>query len=246
MKKIIIANWKCNPSSMKESEKIASSVKKGLNTKNSIVICPPNIFLQPLIASFGHDFLFGIQNCYYEQNGPYTGEISPKMAKASGAKYAILGHSERRALFGENDESINKKIISVLENNMIPILCIGENRGEREKGDTFKVISKQLIACLDKIPMDRAKKIIVAYEPIWAIGTGIHASEEKIIDAKSSILKILCDIYGNDIATKTKIIYGGSVNSKNIGMILGTCSMDGVLVGGASLDPKEFIVIANN
>lgn len=246
MKKIIIANWKCNPVSLKEAEKISSSVKKGLDTKNSVIICPPNIFLQPLIASFGSDFSFGVQNCYCEEKGAYTGEISPKMAKSSGVKYVILGHSERRCLFGETDELINRKLVSVLDANMTPVLCIGENRGEREKGDTFKVISRQLIACLDKIPAERAKKIMIAYEPIWAIGTGIYANEEKIIDAKNNILKILCDIYGSDFISKIKIIYGGSVNSKNIDMILSTCSMDGVLVGGASLNPKEFITIANN
>lgn len=245
MKKLIIANWKCNPETFKESVKILESLKKALSTNNKTIICPPNIFLRELISQYGGDFLFGAQNCYSEQKGAYTGEISPNMLTNSGVKYVILGHSERRSIFKEGDKEINMKIKKVLEETkLIPILCIGENRGERENSQTHEVIYRQLNECLKGVSAEQAKKIIVAYEPLWAIGTGIHADEEQIVDAKIHISSILCDIYAKEIVSKINIIYGGSVNSNSIEMIVNKCLMDGVLVGGASLDPVEFSKIS--
>jgi triosephosphate isomerase len=246
MKKLIIANWKCNPEKMSEGEKILKALKTSINTKNQVIICPPSIFLSHFLASFRDDFTFGAQNCYFEEKGAYTGEISPKMIESIGGKYVILGHSERRNIFDENDDAINKKLRKVLETTkLIPILCIGENREERMSEKTFSVLGMQLANCLDKIPKDKLGKIIIAYEPIWAIGTGIYATEDKISEAKTNIFKILCDIYNKELAKTVKIVYGGSVDSKNIDMIVNKADMDGVLVGGASLKPKEFSLIAN-
>lgn len=246
MKKLIIANWKCNPEKIKEGEKILRLLKNLTESKNQIVFCPPTIFLSHFLASFGSDFVFGVQNCYFEEKGAYTGEISPKMIEDVGAKYVIVGHSERRNIFDENDDQINKKLIKILETTKLtPILCIGENGEERANEKTFSVLGMQLNNCLNKIPKDKIKRIVIAYEPVWAIGTGIYATEDKISEAKLSIVKLLCDIYNEEIAKKVRIIYGGSVNPENIDMIVNKANMDGVLVGGSSLKPKEFSIIAN-
>ncbi|MDD4409834.1 MAG: triose-phosphate isomerase [Candidatus Pacebacteria bacterium] len=246
MKKLIIANWKCNPEKIIEGMKILNSLKGLVDGKNKVVICPPSVFLGQFLADFGQDFTFGVQNCYFEQKGAYTGEISPKMIQSIGAKYVIIGHSERRSIFKENDDEINKKLSLILnETNLIPVLCIGENREEREAEKTYQVIARQLMNCLDNIPKEKLNKIVIAYEPVWAIGTGIYATEDKIIDARNSIVKILCDIYDKSIENKINIIYGGSVNKENIDMVINGCKMDGVLVGGASLKPKDFILICN-
>lgn len=245
--KLIIANWKCNPIKAEDGKKIIDAIKKQIATKNKIVICPPSIFLNKFLDLFGSDFSFGIQNCYYKEKGAYTGEISPKMAQYIGCKYAIIGHSERRSLFKETDEEINLKLIEILNTTKItPVLCIGENREDRQNKMTNKIIKNQLVLALKNIPIDIAKKIVIAYEPIWAIGTGISATEKEISDAKINIGKILCDIYKNEKdVTKIKILYGGSVDKDNINSILWTSNMDGVLVGGSSLKPEVFSIIAN-
>jgi len=245
-KKFIIANWKCNPIRTKEGEKILSSLKKTIKTENKVIICPPSVFLSHFLSLFSDVFLFGGQDCYFKENGAYTGEISPKMLQDIGCKYVIIGHSERRSLLGESDQDINLKIKEVINSTKItPVLCIGENREEREKNKTFTILEKQLKIALQNIPNEKLNKIIIAYEPIWAIGTGIYAEEKQIKEAKEYIVKILCDIYNPSSASKIKIIYGGSVNPQNISSILGNANMDGVLVGGASLKPKEFSIIAN-
>lgn len=244
--KIIIANWKCNPIKVKEGEKILTSLKKTIKTNNKIIICPPTIFLSQFYSLFSPLFAFGAQNLFYKEKGAYTGEISPKMAQDIGCKYAIIGHSERRVIFKETDQEINQKLIEITNTTkIIPILCIGENGEERRKNKTNNIIKKQLESALKDIKEKHVKKIIIAYEPIWAIGTGIVASEKEIKQAKESIVKILCDIYGDNSGSKIKIVYGGSVGLSNISSILGSADMDGVLVGGASLRPKEFSIIAN-
>ncbi|MFA6252181.1 MAG: triose-phosphate isomerase [Candidatus Paceibacterota bacterium] len=243
--KLIIANWKCNPTKAKEGEKILNDIKKNLNTKNKVVICPPVIFLSQYFDLFSSFFSFGVQDLHYKEKGPYTGEISPKMAQDVGCKYAIIGHSERRTILKETDQEINLKLQQIITTTKItPILCIGESGEERKAKKTNLIIKKQLDLSLRNIPKDKAEKIVIAYEPIWAIGTGVVATEEEISEAKDNIVKILCDIYGNKTASQIKIIYGGSVDANNIASILNT-GMDGVLVGGASLKPKDFSMIAN-
>ncbi|MDD5639338.1 MAG: triose-phosphate isomerase [Candidatus Pacebacteria bacterium] len=248
MKKIIIANWKCNPIKVKEGEQILLSLKKTINTENKVIICPPSLFLSPFLSLFSDIFSFGGQDCFFEEKGAYTGEISPKMLQDIGCKYVIIGHSERRALFSETDKSINQKISKILNSTKLtPILCIGENREERAKNKTYSILERQITSALNNISIEKAKKIIIAYEPVWAIGTGVYATKEEIKEAKNNIVKILCDIYKKLPPNKIKIIYGGSVDLKNIAFILNKndADMDGVLVGGVSLKPKDFSLIAN-
>jgi triosephosphate isomerase len=212
MKKIIIGNWKMNPNSLAEAKRLFDAVKK-----TKAVICPPFVYL----SKFKYKFL-GAQDCFWEQGGAYTGEVSPKMLRDLGVKYVIIGHSERRAL-GETEEIIEKKLRAVLKVGLIPILCVGEKKGENAR----KVINKQLNGNL--------KGVIIAYEPIWAIGTGNFCSAEKANKIREFIKQKI----------DNKILYGGSVNSK-IAKDYIDVGFDGLLVGGASLDAKEFIKIVKN
>lgn len=228
MKKLIIANWKCNPTNLVEAKILFNKVKKGIKgTKNKVVICPPFVWLSAFAKGFG-GLAFGSQDCHYEQSGAYTGEVSPKMLKDLGCQYVIIGHSERRKYFKESDEIINKKLKAGLKTGLIPILCIGEKRGENQK----RVINNQLKTDLKGIIKKDLKKIIIAYEPIWAIGTGDFCPADRAKKARDFIKKKL----------DNKVLYGGSVNSKVARNYI-EVGFDGLLVGGASLNAKEFIKI---
>jgi triosephosphate isomerase len=228
MKPLIIANWKCNPKTRKEAELLFNGVRNGVkNTKKAeVVIAPPFIWL-PILKGM----VLAAQDCAWEECGPYTGEVSPQMLKGFGVKYVIVGHSERRIHLKETDEMINKKLKVVLKNNLIPILCVGEKKGENSE----KVISWQLKEDLKGISPKDLKKIIVAYEPVWAIGTGDFCKPEKAKKALAFIKKKI----------NTRILYGGSVNSK-ITKDYMKVDYDGLLVGGASLNAEEFIKIVKN
>jgi len=221
MKKLIIANWKCNPKTLAEAKRLFNNVKK-----TKAVICPPFVYL----TEFNYKFL-GAQNCHWEESGPYTGEVSPKMLKDLGVKYVIIGHSERRTYFYETDETINKKLKAALGAGLIPVLCIGEKKGE----DANLVVENQLSHDLNGISEKDRDKIIIAYEPVWAIGTGDFCSKNKA----KEVLEFIKRKFNN------KILYGGSVNSK-ITRDYTEAGFDGLLVGGASLDVKEFINIVKN
>ena len=210
-----------NPDSIKEAKKLFNAVKK-----TKAIICPPFVYLPFLKYKF-----LGAQNCHYEQSGAYTGEVSPKMLKDLGCKYVIIGHSERRKYFKETDEIINKKLKAGLKTGLIPILCIGEKRGKNPK----RVINNQLKTDLKGINKKDLKKIIIAYEPVWAIGTGDFCPIEKAKKAREFVEEKL----------NNKILYGGSVNSK-IARDYIKVGFDGLLVGNASLDAKEFIRIVKN
>jgi len=218
MKKIIIANWKCNPPTLAEAKELFNQVKK-----TNAIICAPFAYL----AELKSDNLCA-QNCLWEEKGPYTGEVSPKMLKDLGVKYVIIGHSERRIHFQETDEMINKKLKAALNAGLIPILCIGERGG----GDANQIVESQLKSDLDGISEKETEKIIVAYEPVWAISTsgGEICSPEH---AKKMLDFIKQKFNG-------KIIYGGSVDSKIINDYL-KVGYEGALVGGASLKPDEFV-----
>ena len=219
--KLIIANWKCNPKTLAEAKKLFNGVKD-----TGAIICPPFIYL----SVFNYKFL-GAQNCHWEQSGPYTGEISPKMLKDLGCKYVIIGHSERRIYLQETDEMINKKLKAVLKTGLTPILCVGEKKGEKAE----IVVSNQLNKNLKGIAKKDLNKIIIAYEPVWAIGTGNFCSADKANKIREFIKKKL----------NNKILYGGSVNSKIAGDYT-EIGFDGLLVGNASLDAKEFVKINKN
>ena len=228
MKPLIIANWKCNPKTLKEAELLFNRVKNGVKTikKAEVVIAPSFVWL-PILKGM----VLAAQDCAWEECGPYTGEVSPQMLKGFGVKYVIIGHSERRIHLKETDEMINKKLKVVLKNNLIPILCVGEKKGENSE----KVISWQLKEDLKRIPLKDLKKIIVAYEPVWAIGTGDFCPKEKAKKSRDFIRKKLSN----------RVLYGGSVNSK-IAKDYMKVDYDGLLVGGASLNAEEFIKIVKN
>jgi triosephosphate isomerase len=230
MKFLIVANWKCNPKTIKEAQKIMKGCKVSKNVE--LVVCPPLAFIPQLKAN-------GAQDCFYEQ-GAFTGEVSPAMLKSIGVRYVIVGHSERRMLFNETNEIANKKMKAVLQEKLIPVLCIGENAEERESGETFEVIKRQIGEGTDGVPKDKIKNIVLAYEPVWAIGTGKFAPMEKIQEVKIFIKKLINNKYGARASGSIKIIYGGSVDSRNVASYLFDAGMDGVLVGGASLRIKEF------
>ena len=223
-KPLIVANWKMNPATRDEAKKLFAGVKK-----LDAVVCPPSCFLDSKILPSGVKFALGAQNCHWEEKGPFTGEISPKTLKELGIEYVIIGHSERRAHFYETDEMINKKLKAALNSGLIPILCIGEKEGEDAKAVIEKQINEDLKGITD------IGKIIIAYEPVWAIGTGNFCEPQKA----KTVLDLIKEKINN------RILYGGSVNSK-ISADYIKVGFDGLLVGGASLDAEEFSKIVKN
>lgn len=236
-----------NPASQKEAKEIFELVKKGFkNQKNAeIVICPPFVYL-PAVASGKGGFALGGQNCFYEEKGAYTGEISALMLKNMGAEYVILGHSERRKYFNETDQQINKKIKKALLAGLKVILCVGENAEENKQGKKNQVLKTQLEGCLEKIARDEIKNIIIAYEPVWAIGTGNNCSIDETMSSILSIRQIISRLYNRKIADHVRILYGGSVNSNNSGSYIKEARANGLLVGGASLLADEFVKIVKS
>jgi len=245
-----------NPLTFKEAEKIFKSVLQATHYKLTaeIVICPPFIYLESfsrLLQATRYKLKpsLGAQDAFWEQTGAFTGEVSAEMLYGAGAKYVILGHSERRAM-GENDNDVNQKIKASLRAGLIPILCVGENVRD-ENHDYFNLVKTQLRECLAGVSKNSIAKVIIAYEPVWAISTTIGRKDATAVDSLEMsifIRKVLSDKFGSD-AEKTKIIYGGSVNEKDAGEFLKNGGVDGLLVGRASLDAKKFseiIHIAEN
>ena len=230
--KLIVGNWKMNPPNLAQAKRLFSLVAKGAKNLKGVrvVICPPFLYL-PYFSSKNHLFL-GAQNCFWEKTGAFTGEISPLMLKSLKVKYVILGHSERRRIFSETDVMVAKKIKTALDLKLKPIFCIGENLKERETGKTKIVLKKQLKGALSELKKEKLNQVILAYEPVWAIGSGYPC------DAKEAkeILLFLRKFF------KNKILYGGSVNSQNTRFYL-EAGFDGLLIGGASLKAQEFIKI---
>jgi len=244
MKPLIIANWKCNPTTKEETKRLFNSIKRGLKKiKNvEVVICPPFVYLSSIKYQVS-SIKLGAQDCHREEKGAFTGEVSAKMLKDFGCQYVILGHSERRIYFGETNEMINKKIKSAILAKLNPIFCIGEKKTEREKGEIEKVLKFQIEKGLNKISKKEIKKIIIAYEPVWAIGTGEACHPEEAQKMALFIKRMMAKKYSFSIAEKLPIIYGGSVDSENAESFIKEARFQGLLVGGASLDPREFIEI---
>lgn len=246
MKKYLVAgNWKMNKTiseSIELAKRILESTLKQ-NFKSDVLIAPPFTSL-PTVSKIVENskILLGAQNCHYESSGAFTGEISPIMLKDIGCKYVIIGHSERRHIFGETDLLINKKIRSAIEFKLIPIFCIGETLDERDTGLTFNILERQIRLGLKGLQTTEIEKIVIAYEPVWAIGTGIRARTEQISEVHSFIRKFLQEVYGCS-SLLPLILYGGSVNAKNCAEIFEINDVNGALVGGASLQANEFISI---
>ena len=206
-----------------------------------IMIAPPFIALDACEKALeGSNVALGAQNCHWEDEGAFTGEVSPRMLVDVGVTYVILGHSERRHLFGETDEMIRRKIEAVLRHKMVPILCVGETLEEREAGRTLEVLERQLTEGLKGFSAGELKDLVIAYEPVWAIGTGKTASPEQAQEAHAFIRKLLAETFDEAFAGKTRILYGGSVKPENIVGLMARPDIDGALVGGASLNPDTF------
>lgn len=242
---IIAGNWKMNKTAA-EAVELAQGLERELKntTAVDIVLCPP---FTSLTAAFsiikGTNIKLGAQNVYWEENGAYTGEISCSMLKDTGCEYVIIGHSERRIYLGETNEMVNKKTQAVLRHQLTPIVCIGEKLEEREKGRTFAVISDHIENGLKNIPEEEAKKIIIAYEPIWAIGTGKTATPAQAQEAHQFIRGLLKKLFTAPTANLIRIQYGGSVKPENIAELLAQPDIDGALVGGSSLSAASFTAI---
>ena len=245
-KKVIAGNWKMNMlpnEAMRFIEELAPKIK---NTKNEVILCVPytDLFYAILTAQ-NTNIKIGAQNMHFEEKGAYTGEVSGPMLKSIGVEYVIIGHSERRQYFAETDETVNLKIKSALANNLKPIVCVGETLQQREEGKTTEIIKNQIKQAFNDLTNEQVRNIIIAYEPIWAIGTGKTATAEDANNVIKSIRKQVEDLYGSDVAENIIIQYGGSVKSANAEDLLNTSDIDGALVGGASLDAEEFAQIVN-
>lgn len=236
MKNLIVGNWKMNPSTQKEAKEIFDAIRDGVRDLNSeVVVCPPYVCLYA--SSFGEGIVsMGAQNVFYEERGAFTGEISPTMLKDLKVEYVIIGHSERRKYFGETDEMINKKIKTALKTGLKVIFCIGETQEQHDAGEKNKILENQIKEGLKDI--SDFENINIAYEPVWAIGTGNNCGVE---ETKESI-----DFIRNLVKPETRILYGGSVKSENSGDYIKNAGANGLLVGGASLNAEEFIKIVKS
>lgn len=243
-KPIMIANWKMNKTA-KEAHKFTAEFIKIVKDVEGvdIVICPAFTAMQATADGLQDtNIKLGSQNMHFEEQGAFTGEVSPKMA-AEFCHFVILGHSERRRIFGETNEFINKKVKAALENSLIPILCVGEDEEEREAKNTKNVLEHQLKACLKGVAKDDAHKLVIAYEPIWAIGSGKIATIAQIDEAQSFINHVLDTMFGEEIEKKIRTVYGGSVTHENVAELMKKDSVDGCLVGHDSLNAKDFAAI---
>ena len=225
---------------------IEQFVPRVKNTENTVILCVPFTDLFYAWHSLeGSDVHLGAQNMHWEEKGAYTGEISGEMLESVGVEYVIIGHSERRQYFGETDEIVNKKIKSAFENNLKPIVCVGESLEQKEEGKTEKIITEQTQKALEGLTNEQIVNTIIAYEPIWAIGTGKTATSEDANNSIKAIRNKIKEIYGEEISQNVMILYGGSVKSTNARELFETSDIDGALVGGASLKADEFAKIVN-
>ena len=244
-KKIIAGNWKMN---MTPSEAVAlvNELKPlVVNDEVDVVFCVPAIDIIPAMeAAKGTNIQIGAENMYFEEKGAYTGEISPNMLNDAGVKYVIIGHSERREYFAETDETVNKKVLKAFEHGLTPIICCGETLTQREQGITLDWIRKQVKIAFQNVTADQAKTAVIAYEPIWAIGTGKTATSDQAEEVCKGIRELIAEVYDTDTAEAVRIQYGGSMNAGNAKELLAKPNIDGGLIGGASLK-AEFGQVVN-
>lgn len=246
-RKLIAGNWKMNLN-VKDSEKLAREITEKTDNKflkdTDVLICPAFISIDAVAKIINNSGIkLGAQNLFYENDGAYTGEISASMLISAGCEYVIIGHSERRTHIHETNQILNKKILKSLEAGLKPVLCVGETLIEREDEIYEGIIEKQIREALAEVTEEQMKNVIIAYEPVWAIGTGLTATPEQASTMHGFIGKIVHNLYGEKTANELRILYGGSVNEKNSDEMLSACGVDGALVGGASLKADEFIKI---
>jgi triosephosphate isomerase len=244
-KPIIAGNWKMN-TTVDEAKALVEDLKPRVSdvTDVEVVVCPPFISLVP-VAELVKDSNIGLgaQNIYWEKSGAFTAEVSGPMLKSAGCTYVIIGHSERRQYFGETDETVNKRVVAALEEGLKPIVCVGETLDERESEKTFEVVKRQINGGLAGLSTAQMETIVIAYEPIWAIGTGRTATPDQAQEVHAFIRKLLVDMFGEATANATRIQYGGSVKPNNATELMGQADIDGALVGGASLKADSFAQI---
>jgi triosephosphate isomerase (TIM) len=248
-KKILAANWKMNLTQSEAGAYLTAFLSEiGDVNDVEVVFIPPFTAIPTLAEAFGkHQFLrLGAQNMHWEKGGAFTGEISAQMLRALYVKYVVIGHSERRTLFGETDETVNRKVRAALDAGLRPIICVGESLRERESNEFEKVLDRQLHKGLENVAAKDFHELVIAYEPIWAIGTGRTASPEQAQQAHAFIRSVLSSLVEPQIASKIRIQYGGSVKPENTEILMRQPDIDGALVGGASLDPRSFSQIVKN
>lgn len=242
-KPIIAGNWKMNKV-LSEAKSFTEEVKTLIPSSESVesVICAPALFLDSLVqASKGTELKVGAQNMHFEESGAFTGETSPAALKDLGVEYVILGHSERREMFAETDETVNKKTLAAFQYGLTPIVCCGETLEEREAGKTNELVGNQVKAALQGLSEDQVKQTVVAYEPIWAIGTGKSSTAEDANEVCAHIRSVIAEQFSQDTADAVRIQYGGSVKPGNIKEYMAQPDIDGALVGGASLEAQSFL-----
>lgn len=244
---LIAGNWKMHKGPS-EARAFAQELVRSLGDPKDveIVIAPPFVSLLPVWEVIKNSPIkLAAQDVFWERKGAYTGEISPPMLKECGCSYVIVGHSERRKYFGESDEVINKKVKAVLQEGLRVILCVGEKLEERERGRTLEVVRKQVLDGLQGLSSDELKNVVIAYEPVWAIGTGRNATPEQAQEVHGAIRDMIAERYGPECAREMRILYGGSVRPDNIDQLMAAPDIDGTLVGGASLEVESFVRIVN-
>ncbi len=245
-KPIIAGNWKMNKTP-KEAEQLVKELMPLVKDANAtVVVCVPAVDIAIVAQKVkGTNIKVGAQNVHFKESGAYTGELSCQMLKAAGADYAVIGHSERRQYFGETDETVNLRTLAAVENGIIPIICVGENKDQREKGYTDALVEYQTLIALNGLTPAQVKKVIIAYEPVWAIGTGLTATDEQANETIGVIRKAVQRKYGKGVANAVRIQYGGSMNPKNVKGLMAQEEIDGGLIGGASLKAEDFSKVVN-
>ena len=243
-KKIIAGNWKMNKTPSEAAALAEAIVEKTADAGCDVVVCPTAICIPGVISkTAGSNVEGGAQNVHFKESGAYTGELSASMLTDAGVKYVIIGHSERRRYFGETDETVNSRTKAALAGGLIPIVCVGESLTERENGIMSETVCRQTKLALLGIEKSDAEKVIIAYEPVWAIGTGKTATADQADEVCGIIRNTVAELYGEDTAEKIRIQYGGSMNAGNAAELLSKPNIDGGLIGGASLKPDDFAVI---
>lgn len=242
-KKLIAGNWKMNKTPSDGASLVAELVATiGKQSDVEVVVCPPFTGLESAAKALdGSTLKLGAQNMHFEANGAFTGEVSAPMLRALFATHVILGHSERRSYFGETDALINKKVAAALKHQLRPILCVGETLAEREAGSTLKVVQTQTEAALEGVSKEQAASLVIAYEPVWAIGTGKVATTEQAQEVHAFIRGLLTKLFTETVSQKIRILYGGSMKPANAPELLAQKDIDGGLIGGASLEARSFV-----
>ena len=247
-KKIVAGNWKMNKTAEEAKallSEVVNMIKDEVTSDVEVVLCPPALYLTTFrqYVTAGGNISLGAQNCHEKASGAYTGEISALMLQSIGVEYVILGHSERRQYFGETNAQLAEKVNIALENGLIPIFCCGESRELRESGDYDAYVKNQITESLFHLSAESFGKVVIAYEPIWAIGTGLTATSGQAQDMHFELRRHIAGQYGDTVAQDTSILYGGSANEKNAVELFSQPDVDGGLIGGASLKSREFTIV---